>query len=96
MNLQSLIVVVLRLLALDFLTRVAVQLTPQLLSPRWHVGLSPPIWRVRVFASMGTLRSNPRLHAFLEPASCDPIKRKFGQVSEAVKSALRFLNTLHN
>ncbi len=31
MNLQSLIVVVLRLLALDFLLRVAVQLTPQLL-----------------------------------------------------------------
>jgi hypothetical protein len=31
MNLQSLIVVVLRLMALDFLLRVAVQLTPQLL-----------------------------------------------------------------
>src|SRR5829696_8101083 len=31
MNLQSLIVVVLRLIALDFLTRVAVQFTPQLL-----------------------------------------------------------------
>jgi hypothetical protein len=31
MNLQSLIVVVLRLMALDFLTRVAVQFTPQLL-----------------------------------------------------------------
>ena len=31
MNLQSLVVVVLRLMALDFLLRVAVQLTPQLL-----------------------------------------------------------------
>src|SRR5688572_17180016 len=31
MNLQSLVVIVLRLLALDFLLRVAVQLTPQLL-----------------------------------------------------------------
>lgn len=32
MNLQSLVVVILRLMALDFLLRVAVQLTPQMLS----------------------------------------------------------------
>ena len=31
MNLQSLVVVVLRLIALDFLLRVVVQLTPQML-----------------------------------------------------------------
>lgn len=46
MNIQTVVVVVLRLLALDFLLRVAVQLTPQLLMMLTSVDRSAPdMWR---------------------------------------------------